>query len=444
MEFQTLLILGIIILGSLTIRHAKVSTNDIRGVAWFLSLQCVLLLIFPSNTLPWPFPFTVLFITVFIFLLGLAIGVCFAHYNIRHVFNKEVPSQFFKRLNAYYQIIMIIYPLEIIWRFATAPLRSLPSVLIVGEVRCGTTSLASYLADIPGSNGPWTPWNVPNLQGKESFYFSGHYWGFVHPYFYRMCFPLKFNLSLKKLWTTADNQSIVYDGCAQYLTQSWAAARIYKANPHAKIIACVREPVSQHISWWKFEHNAMAWGESMGLTKVSSFRKAYPPDSIQEAMNLSKSSDIKKLFAEGEAFGISDNNILPDWAVPTPNGQLSGFTQMGCYINNIKRYEKIFGRENIHVVVLDEFSKNLESTLDQLASFMNISPHDLHMKSRTKGEKKSRVLNSTNPDSGINLPDFHQCQIIAKWYKPWNEELFDWLGRDLTWHTKDYYSKIDE
>ena len=32
------------------------------------------------------------------------------------------------------------------------------------------------------------------------------------------------------------------------------------------LIACVRDPVSQAVSWWKYENSAMLWGESMGLT----------------------------------------------------------------------------------------------------------------------------------------------------------------------------------
>ena len=33
----------------------------------------------------------------------------------------------------------------------TAPLRDLPDVVIIGEVRCGTTTLADHLKSLPGA-----------------------------------------------------------------------------------------------------------------------------------------------------------------------------------------------------------------------------------------------------------------------------------------------------
>ena len=48
--------------------------------------------------------------------------------------------------------------------------------MIIGEVRCGTTTLADHLKSLPGAQGPFCAFHHP-LDGKESFYFSGHYFG---------------------------------------------------------------------------------------------------------------------------------------------------------------------------------------------------------------------------------------------------------------------------
>ena len=47
--------------------------------------------------------------------------------------------------------LLLTKPLEILWRFLTAPLRCTPDVMIIGEVRCGTTTLCGNFDIILGS-----------------------------------------------------------------------------------------------------------------------------------------------------------------------------------------------------------------------------------------------------------------------------------------------------
>jgi hypothetical protein len=60
-------------------------------------------------------------------------------------------------------------------------------------VRCGTTTLCAHLAALGRSGGgfapPFCPWKHPELDGKETFYFAGHFLGLVDPRLYPMCFP---------------------------------------------------------------------------------------------------------------------------------------------------------------------------------------------------------------------------------------------------------------
>jgi hypothetical protein len=107
----------------------------------------------------------------------------------------------------------MLRPLEILFRFVTAPLRVLPDVIVLGEVRCGTTNLCAHLSSLSAQHGgkkrikcytPFCPWAHPELDNKESFYFVGHYLGMVDPYFYRMAFPLIVSLVLMGIALTKD------------------------------------------------------------------------------------------------------------------------------------------------------------------------------------------------------------------------------------------------
>jgi hypothetical protein len=194
-------------------------------------------------------------------------------------------------------------------------------------VRCGTTTLANHLSSLPGSHGPFCAFIHP-LDGKESFYYSGHYFGVVHPYFYRAMFPLKLTR-----WASqaAGRPFLAYDACAQYLTGPCTPALMRAScGPNVPIFVCLREPVAQNVSWWRYEQAAVAWGDSMGLstTHAAKDRKEYPPATLESAHALSSGQMMARMYAEAEALVGSTPAtgqpiwVLPNWAITWPNGSL--------------------------------------------------------------------------------------------------------------------------
>ena len=99
-------------------------------------------------------------------LLGLAFvtGVSFARSACRRVFNREPPPGLLPGLLL--PMLRVIRPFGMLWRLATAPLRCLPDVYVLGEVRCGTTTVASLLREELGMAGPFTPWVHPLANEK--------------------------------------------------------------------------------------------------------------------------------------------------------------------------------------------------------------------------------------------------------------------------------------
>ena len=290
-------------------------------------------------------------------------------HSVSTIFNRippKFPSAAF--VSSFGAHISLLRPLEILFRFLTAKYRVLPDVIVLGEVRCGTTTLCQHLSELPGCHKPFCLWQHPELDGKESFYFVGHYLGYVAPSAYGMCFPLK----ITKWWKEhmLGKSFFTYDGCAQYLTSPTAPALIAETYRKAGqdppiLVACVRDPVDQAISWWRYENNAMEWGSSMGLSEWNtSLRTAmYPPQSIGKALEFSMSAAVQKLYAEAESLVTLRQNVstasdtrsldrtdlavqlryrLPSWAITWPGGQLSTIGRNGNYVANIQRYERTF------------------------------------------------------------------------------------------------------
>lgn len=161
-----------------------------------------------------------------------------------------------------------------------------------------------------------------------------------------------------------------FDGCAQYLsspTAPYLIASAYRNSPPPVLVACVRNPVDQAVSWWQYENNAMVWGESMGLKEWNTTLRSesYPPKTIIEALEFSKSEFVQSAYSNAETlgrnylqqhcdgdasnsfrrlFGLFTRGVqcLPTWAMTWPAGQLSTIGRSGNYAENIRRYNSVF------------------------------------------------------------------------------------------------------
>jgi hypothetical protein len=114
------------------------------------------------------------------------------------------------------------------WRRATNAARELPSILLVGGIRCGSSSLNRYV-QASGARGPLPP------VGKEVHFFDRNL--ARGPGWYRSLYP-----------TGGPN----LDDTPSYLCTPGTAARAAQLLPSAKVLAILREPHERalsHFSW---------------------------------------------------------------------------------------------------------------------------------------------------------------------------------------------------
>ena len=109
---------------------------------------------------------------------------------------------------------------------ATASRRMLPAFLVIGEMKCGTTSLFRYLQRHPDIRDPFM---------KEPYFFATGYERGMG--FYRSLFPL-----------AGDGMS--YEASTYYLAHPHARERIRTHLPEAKLIVLLRDPVARTHSHW--------------------------------------------------------------------------------------------------------------------------------------------------------------------------------------------------
>src|SRR6266540_3594706 len=119
------------------------------------------------------------------------------------------------------------------YRQLTSGFRGLPSVLIIGAQRSGTTSLFNYLTQHPDV--------LPPL-GKEIHYFDFHYARGVD--YYRGRFPYSHRLR---------NGALTLDATPYYLMHPLVPQRAARLLPDVKLIAVLRNPISRALSHYQHE-----------------------------------------------------------------------------------------------------------------------------------------------------------------------------------------------
>ena len=121
---------------------------------------------------------------------------------------------------------------------ATGSLRMLPSFLVCGTKRGGSTSLYEYLIQHPDV--------APSLVVKGTHYFDVNFplgWSW-----YRTRFPLERPARLTK-----GRPRITGEGSPYYMFHPLAPSRIAQALPEVKLVVTLRNPVDRAYSHWNYE-----------------------------------------------------------------------------------------------------------------------------------------------------------------------------------------------
>ena len=328
-------------------------------------------------------------------------------------------------------MLTLLRPLQVLFRLATAPLRVVPDLFIVGEVRCGTTTTANYLARFPSSSTPFCLWRVPFADNKESFYLVGHVLGLIHPLFYRMVFPTVFT----KLWQNhvTGQGFFTYDACAQYATARWVPHYLHRVNPNAKVLYCLREPVSQNVSWYNFEKQSDAAFDSMGAG-AAYVPGREPATTMREAWDGSLSPAVAQKYAGSEA--LVGRAFLPLWAATWPRGQTYALSQMGRYSDNVARYLQYFPREQMLFLnqKTDLSEGGRRATLEALRSMLPPRAAQSVTDTLIEGWCSGNVMVANA--NAVQCPTSKDPALLAEmaaYYKPHNAKLEELLGRELGW-----------
>jgi hypothetical protein len=254
----------------------------------------------------------------------------------------------------------------------------LPSILIIGAQRAGTTSLHEYLSRHP---------QLFASKRKEVHYFDIGYSKGAR--WYQSNFP-----SRKSVEREAGNAPChSFETTPYYLYHPLAPERATRLLPQAKIIALFRDPIARAYSHYQNE-----------------IRKGYERLSFADA-----------IAAESERLDREEQKLRDDPTYYSYNHQHYSYVDRGRYDLQLERWLKFFPRQQFLFIRSEDLFEHPGKTLDSVASFLGLPPFPAQEFDR---------LNASNRPAKIS--DELREQLRRK-FSPHNARLAEITALRLDW-----------
>lgn len=258
--------------------------------------------------------------------------------------------------------------------------RLLPDFLIVGSMKCGTTSIHGWLNEHPFVVAPTR---------KDTHFFSVNYRRRVD--WYRCFFP--YARDRERFAAEHGRPFVCGEATASYLAHYWTPRRAAKLVPNVRLIACLREPVDRAYSQY---HYFRRW-------------EAEPLDTFEEAI----ASEGERLRGE-EAREIGDPRYL---SMPVYRW---GYLRTSRYDEHVERWLEVFPREQILFLKFEDVVAAPERALERMHEHLGLPPHP-------GGELPALNAGTYEPMAEATR------ERLREYFRPHNERLRELTGIDFGW-----------
>ena len=269
-------------------------------------------------------------------------------------------------------------------------LKMVPSFIIIGAQRCGTTSLFKYLSEHPFIKTPLYK-EIHFFDNYNGAYNLGFKW-------YRGHFPTNNSGILQK-----DNDRarvLTGEATPYYMFHPLCPNRIKGALPDVKIIAILRNPVDRAYS--HYQHSVRLGYESLSFEQATE----------KEPFRLE--GEKEKMIADLNYYSFEHN--------------LHSYLSRGIYIEQLKMWEELFPKEQMLVLRTEDLFYDLTTVYNRVLTFLQLPEH--HLKQQAQ----------------YNVGDYGPMphalrKRLVKFFEPHNQELYKYLSWDLKWEEGPYRDK---
>lgn len=267
----------------------------------------------------------------------------------------------------------------------TAERRMLPSVLICGGQRCGTTSMYRALNQHPAM--------LKAVLHKGVHYFDTEY---RHPLaWYRGHFPLL--RTARAVQRRNGIAPVAFESSPYYMYHPLAGARIAADLPGVRLIVLVRDPVE----------------------------RAYSQHAHEVARGYEAETDfVRALALEEERTAGETARLAADPGYRSHSHQHHAYRARGQYADYLERLADAVGRDSILVVDSHEFFVTPEPVYARVLHFLGLPPRGTPVFERHNARPRPAAM-----------PESVRRELGAH-FEPYDKRLIDWLGHEPSWRRR--------
>lgn len=280
-------------------------------------------------------------------------------------------------------------------RALTRKERILPSFIIIGAARAGTTSLYAYLISHP---------NVLPAVKKETVFFNYAY--HTNPDWYKMYFPtISEREKIKK--QKGIQRVITGEATPSYLIDPHVPQRISEMLPGIKLIVLLRNPIERALS--HYYHNIF-----FGIEKLP-----FEEGIKKEPERINKSFEELK----NEEINFNDTPVSYFFRImrfKTKNYFNFSYLESGKYYELLKNWLDVFPKNQLLIIQSEDFFDNTKNIFRQVQDFLDLPYYDLG-------------------HYGLHWEIKHQPmkdnlrKSLKEYFEPYNSKLYKYLNRDFEW-----------
>ena len=307
----------------------------------------------------------------------------------------------------------LYYSINYNWRQLTANQRNLPDFLIIGEAKCGTTSLFHYISQSPTVIPPMAkeihyfdaifhlndPLNFPDYSNDKLLK--------IYKNQYAAFFPRK-----KEIYNKTGEQKAITGEASPASLRHCGTHKIMKCilPDKTKYIAIFRNPTTRSRSIYYFmnrgKKNICTFDELVSRMRIEDERKKY--------------NTIKTLYSH---LAIRDAKVL----CQNQSEHLPLILYLPCYAELLRNWYKIFPDKNkLLILSFEEMAKSPQTTLNQVTDFLEIP--------RFRLTEAKNVKPIAGYDSSKNPPMKKETkEKLAELFLPYNKQFYELVNRDFGW-----------
>jgi hypothetical protein len=266
-------------------------------------------------------------------------------------------------------------------KYYTSSFRMLPSFIVIGAMKCGTSSLYQYLAQHPC---------VLPARRKEVHYFddsnyeSGIAW-------YKANFPM--SIVARTIGFRNRQQVITGEASPYYLSFPLTPERMSTIMPSVKLIAMLRNPIDRAYSHY---HHQVRHG--------------------REPLSFDEAIDAEETRIKGEREKIVQSGCYYSY-----NYWAYSYLERGLYIDQIEHWMKFFSKEQLLILKSEDFFSSPAEELKKTLRFLDLPDFELKVYPKVNTGKYKKMPSTTR-------------QRLQAFFKNYNNRLNIWAGKDFGWN----------